>query len=140
MPDLTSRIRFSSVFPKKARIVLCKADQDPIWMVWSEFDQTHLVRKQADVQESFGSVSGRTQPARYQFHFQARYRASTDVPDNSVRNQPGSDLVLADCVSFGPNGSGPKASQRARIIRPACGQCFQADPDRMRMGSGMFTG
>ena len=67
MPDPTSRIRFSSVFPKKARIVLCKADQGPIWMVWSGFGQTDLVRNQADVQESSGPVSVRTQPARYQF-------------------------------------------------------------------------
>ena len=41
---------------------------------------------------------------------------------------------------FGPNGSGPEASRCATIIRPASGQCFRADPDRMRIGSGMFTG
>ncbi len=57
-----------------------------------------------------------------------------------MQNQPGSDLVLADCVRFWPNGSGPEASRCARIIRPASGQCFPADPDRMRIGSGMFTG
>ena len=27
-----------------------------------------------------------------------------------MQNQPGSDLALADCVRFGPNGSGPEAS------------------------------
>ena len=32
-----------------------------------------------------------------------------------MQKQPGSDLVLADCVSFGPNGSGPRC---ARIIPP----------------------
>ena len=73
-------------------------------------------------------------------HFQTRFRSSTDVPDKIVQNQPGSNLVLADCVRFGPNGSGPEASRCARIIRPASGQCFPADPDRMRIGSGMFTG
>ena len=72
-------------------------------------------------------------------HFQTRFRSSTDVPDNTVQNQPGSDLVLADCVRFWPNGSGPEASQCARIIRPGSGQCLPADPDRMRIGSGMFT-
>ena len=72
-------------------------------------------------------------------HFRARFRSSTDVPDNTVPNQPGSDLVLADCVRFWPNGSGPEASRCATIIRPASGQCFPADPDRMRIGSGMFT-
>ena len=73
-------------------------------------------------------------------HFKTRFHCSTDVPDNIVQNQPGSSLVLADCVMFGPNGSGPEASRCARIIRPAFGQCFPADPDRMRTGSGMFTG
>ena len=33
----TSRIRFSSVFPKKAWIIVCKTDPDPIWMAWSGF-------------------------------------------------------------------------------------------------------
>ena len=73
-------------------------------------------------------------------HFQARFRSSTDVPVNTVQDQPGSDLVLADCVRFWPNGSGPEASRCATIIRSASGQCFPADPDRMRIGSGMFTG
>ena len=54
-------------FPKKAWIILCKTDPDPIWMAWSGFGQTRLVWKQAGVQESSGPVSGRTQPARYQF-------------------------------------------------------------------------
>ena len=39
------------------------------------------------------------------FHFQTRFRSSTDVPDNSLQNQSGSDLVLVDCVRFWPNGS-----------------------------------
>ena len=47
-------------------------------------------------------------------HFQTRFRSSTDVPDNIVQNQPGSDLVLADCVRFWPNGSGPEASRCAK--------------------------
>ena len=69
-------------------------------------------------------------------HFQTRFRSSTDVPDDIVQHQPGSNLVLADCVRFWPNGSGPEASQCARIIRPACGQCFAADPDRFRLFTG----
>ena len=73
-------------------------------------------------------------------HFQTRFRFSTDVPDNIVQNQPGSDLVLDVYVRFWPNLSGPEASRCERIIRPASGQCFQADPDRMRIGSGMFAG
>ena len=64
-------------------------------------------------------------------HFQIRFRSSTDVPDNVVQNQPGSDLVLVDCVRFWPNRSGPEASRCARIIEPTSGQCFPPDPDQM---------
>ena len=122
MPDPTSRIRFGSVIPKKAWIKLCKTGPDPMWMAWSGFRQTHSVRKQAGVQESWVPVSGRTRPARYQFpHFQTRLRSPADIPDNIVQNQPGSDLVLADCVRFWPNGSGPEERRCARIIAPTSG-------------------
>ena len=67
-------------------------------------------------------------------------RSSTDDPNNIVQNQPGPGLVLADCVRFWPNGSGPEASRCTRIVRLASGQCFPPEPDRMRIGSGMFTG
>ena len=53
-------------------------------------------------------------------HFQTRFGSSTDDPDNTVKNQPGSDLVLADCVRFWPNGSGPEA----KPIRTGC----ESDP------------
>ena len=69
--------------------------------------------------------------------FQTQMHSSTDVLDNIIQNQPGADLVLADCVRFWPNGSGPEVSQCARIIRPASGQRFQTDPARMRIGSGI---
>ena len=140
MPDPTFRIRFSSIFSKKAWII-CRTDPDPIWMAWSWFGQTRLVWKQAGVQESSGLVSGRTQPARYQF---PTFRFCFVHPQTSriilCKNQPRSGLVLSDCVRFWPNGSGPEASRCARTIRPASGQCFPADPDLMRIGSGMFTG
>ena len=73
-------------------------------------------------------------------HFQTRFRTPTDVPNNIVQNQSGSNLAPADCVRFWTNRSGPEASQCATTIRPDFGQCFRADPDRMRIGSGMFTG
>ena len=138
MPDLTSRISFSSVFLKKAWIILCETDPDPIWMAWSGFGQTHLVWKQAGVQESSGPVSGRTQLARYQFPI---FRLGSVLPQTSrIILCKISDLVLTNCVRFWPNGSGPEASQCTRTIRLASGQCCQADPDRMRIGSGIFTG
>ena len=140
MPDPTSCICFCSVFPKKAQIILHKTNLDLIWMVWSGFGQTHLVRKHAGVQESLGLASGRTQPACYQFPTLTRLHSSTDIPDNIVQNQPRSDLVLADCVRFWPNGSSLEASQCARIIQPTSGQCFPAIPAWMQIGSIMFTG
>ena len=73
-------------------------------------------------------------------YFQTGFRSFTDVPNNTEQNQPRSDLILTDCVRFWPNGSGPEASQCARIVRPASGQCFPADrPDRIPIGSDMFT-
>ena len=102
------------------------------------FGQTHLVWKQAGILGP-GFWQDATGPLPVS-HFETRFRSSADVPDNTVPCQPGSDLVLADCVRFWPNGSGPEASQCARIIRLVSGQCFPADPDRMRIESGMFTG
>ena len=61
------QLRFSFVFPKKAWIVLCQTDPNPICMALSWFGQRRLVWKQAGVQESSGAVSGRTQPAGYHF-------------------------------------------------------------------------
>ena len=78
--------------------------------------------------------SGRVQPAHYQF---PTFRLSSVLPqtaqmilcktspdqdriitslDHIVQNQPGSSLVLADCVRLWPNGSCPEASQCARIF------------------------
>ena len=143
MPDPTSRIRFISVFSKKAWIILRKTDLGLIWMAWSGFGQTHLVWKQAvagagNIGPGFWQDATGPLPVS---HFQTRFRSSTDVPDNTVeQNQPGSDLVLAGCVRFWPNGSDLEASRCTRVFRPAAGQCFPVDPDRMRIGSGMFTG
>ena len=102
-------------------------------MAWSGFGQTHLVWKQAGVQESSGPVSGRTQPARYQF---STFRLGCVLPQTAriilCKTSPDPDLVLADCVRFWPNGSGPEASRCARIIRPVSGHCFPADVNRIR--------
>ena len=68
-------------------------------------------------------------------HFQTRFRSSTDVPDNIVQNQPGSDLVLADCVRFGQTDpvrklagvqetSGPLQANASQLSRTGC----ESDP------------
>ena len=67
-PDCICLFRLpASNFPKKGQIILCKTGPDPIWMALSGLGQMQLVWKQASVQESSNLVSGRTQPARYQF-------------------------------------------------------------------------
>ena len=69
MPDLTSRIRFSSVFSKEGPDHIAQnrpgSDLDGLVRVYPK--ASGLVWKQADVQESSGPVSGRTQPVRFQF-------------------------------------------------------------------------
>ena len=118
------------LFSKKAWIILCKTNLDLIWMARSGFGQTRL-----------HIWSGSKLTCRnHRAWFLATVRSSTDVPDRTVQNQPGSNLVLADCVRFWPNGSNPEASWCARIIWPTSGQCFQANPHWMQIGSGMFTG
>ena len=141
MPNPTSRIRFSSVFPKKAWIILCKPTRVRSgWpghglakRIWSESKlvcRNHLAQ----------FLAGRNRPAT-NFSLSDSVPSFTDAPDNIVQNQPGSVLVLAECTRFWPNGSSPeKKSQCARITRPASGRCFPGDPARMRIGSGMFTG
>ena len=47
-----------------------------------------------------------------------RFRFSTDGPDHTVRNRPGSDLVMDGHVRLWPSGSVPEASRCARIIGP----------------------
>ena len=77
-------------------------------MAWSGFGQTHLVQKQAGVQESSGSVSGRTQPARYQ---SPTFRLGSILPQS--RWETRTDPIwfwLTACVRFGPNGFCPEAS------------------------------
>jgi len=108
-------------------------------MAWSGFGQTHLVWKQAGVQESSGPVSGRKQPARYQF---PTFRLGSVLPETSrvilcvfVQNQPGSDLVLANCARVGQTdpvrkqagvqeSSGPHFANGAKPIRTG----YESDP------------
>ena len=69
-------------------------------------------------------------------HFQTWLHSSTDVPDHTVQNQPRSDLILAGCIRFLPNWSGPEASGCVRIIWPASELTIQM----IRVIFCMFTG
>ena len=104
MSDPTFRIRFVSVLPKIARIILCKTDPGPIWMAWSGSGRTDLVCRNPvskPVCRNYGARfrQNSTGPLPVS-HFQTGLRSSTEGPDHTVQNQPGSDLVLADCVRF----------------------------------------
>ena len=132
MLDPTCHIHLSSVsFPKKAWIMLCKTHPDLVWMAWSGLGQTHLVWKQAGGQESLAQLRAESTDLLPVSHFQTHFCSFTDVPDNIVQNQPGSDFLLANSIRFWPNESSLEASWCARIIWPASGQCFPADPDWM---------
>ena len=97
--DFPHPIRFR--LPKKAwiTILLCKTGPGPIWIACSGSCQTHLVQKQAGMQESSGAVlAGHSRPASSFSTFRRGCVTSfTDGPDHTVQNQLGSDLVLVDC-------------------------------------------
>ena len=71
-------------------------------------------------------------------HFQTGLRSCTDSPNHVVLNQPGSDLVLDDCVRFWPNGSGPEASRCARIIGPGFWQNATSPPPESHFQTRFF--
>ena len=131
VPDPTSCIRFGSVLPKKAWVILSKIGLDPLWTARSAFDQTDLVQKSVCIRIT-GTGSGGTQPARYQF---PTFRHVCVVQQTAriiiLLRKTSPDPVWFRHTQFWPNGSGPEVSRCARIIRPASGQCFRADPDRM---------
>ena len=99
--DFPHQIQFR-FFPKKAWIISCKTDPDPIWMAWSEFGQTHLGRKQAGVQKLIRLVCGKVQQARYQF---AIFRISSVLPQTSriisCKTSPDPILIRLTVSGFG---------------------------------------
>ena len=134
----------ASVQPELGRIVYAGSDfLHPFQLHFSKEGMDHIVqnwlRSDLDGVVRFWPTAFGLLLAHYQFPT-FRLGSSADVLENTVQNQPGSNLVPADCVRFWPNGSGPEASPVCQIIQPASGQCFPADPDRMQIGSGTFTG
>ena len=101
---------------------LCKTGLDPIWMAWSGFGQTHLVRKHTSVQESLGPVCGNWPATSFPLSNSVTFFHGW--PGSQCENQPGSDLVLADCIRLSPTGSGPEKSWNAKMIQPVFDQYF----------------
>ena len=72
-----------------------------------------------------------TDPLSLFFPYPIRFRSPKDGSD-LCKTGPDSIWFWLTVSGFWPNRSGPEASRCARIIRPISGQCFPADPDRMR--------
>ena len=84
MPGPTSRIRCSTVFPKKAWIISRKTDPDPIWMAWSGLNTSGLEASRCAGIIWPGFWQEATGPLPIS-HFQTRFRSSTDIPDNTAQ-------------------------------------------------------
>ena len=132
-PDPTYRIRFISVLPQESMDYIAQ-NRPGLVRVWPNTSGQETSRCAGIIVPGFWKDATSPLPVS---HLLTPFRSSTD---NIVQSQPGSVLVLADSIGFWPNGSGPEESQCVRIIRPASGQCFPADPDRMRIGPDMFAG
>ena len=63
MPVPTSCIQFSSIFPKKAQIILCKTSLDGLVRVWPNTSGSEASRCARIIEPG----SGGTQPTCYQF-------------------------------------------------------------------------
>ena len=149
MLDPTSRIQVGSFFSKEG--------PDHIVRNWSRPDLDGLVRFGANASGLEASWSARiTGPSFWQnvtsllpvSHFQIQLCSSTGVPDCIAQNQPWSDWVLADCVRFGPiigfwltmSGLGHTDPVRKQAGAQETSACFCTYPDRIRIGSDMYTG
>ena len=73
------------------------SDLDGVVMVWPNASGPEASRCAGII--GHGLWQNETGPLSVS-HFQTQFRSSTDVPDNTVQNQPGFDLVLADGVRF----------------------------------------
>ena len=85
------------------------SDLDGLFRVWLNAFGLEASRCAGIIGAGFWQDATRPLPVS---HFQTRFHSSADVPDKTLQNQPGSDLVLADCV----------------------GRCGHTDPVRMQAG------
>ena len=111
-------------------------------MAWSGFGQRAGPAPEAgQCVRIIGPGSGRMQQAHYQF---PTFRLGCVLPQVArnvlCKTCPDPIWFWLTVSGFSLNGSGPEASRCARLIGPVSGQRFRAGPDRMRIGSGMFTG
>ena len=140
-PDSGRMVHAGSAFSHPIRFLSSKEGQDHIVQNRPGSDLDGLVRFGPNASGPEASRGARIiRPGFWQnptgqlpvSHFQTPLPSSTDGPDHFVHNRPGSILVLNHCVRFWPNGSGPERSVCTRVIEPASGQRFRADPDLIR--------
>ena len=80
MPDRTSRVRFSSVFPKNVQN-RPGSDLDVLVRVWPNASGLEASRCAGIIWPGFWQDVTGPLPVS---HFQTRFRSSTDVPDTNV--------------------------------------------------------
>ena len=123
MLDLTSRIWFGTILPKKAWIILCKTSPDPIWMAWSVFFPNTSGPGASQRARIIGPCSGRTQLPAITYQFPT-FRLGCFLPQMAwVRLRNASlDLFWFWLSAFGQTDPVIKARWCARIIEPASGK------------------
>ena len=88
------------------------SDLDGLVRVWPNTSGLEASRCAGIIRPGFWQDATRPLPVS---HFETRFRSSTDVPDNIVQNQPGSDLVLS---GFGQTDPVRKQTGVARNNHP----------------------
>ena len=119
MPDPTFRIRFSSVFPKKAWIILCETDLGGLVRVWPNTSGLEANRCAGIIAPCFWQDANGPLPVS---HRQARLCSSTDVPGNIVPGLGRTDPVRKQADV--QESSGPLLANASQPIRIGC----ESDP------------
>ena len=138
----------ASVQPESARVVYFARSDSPHPFQFRFFQRRHglYCAKPARIRSSWpgqgasrcagkdqrGPVSGRTQPTRKQF---PTFRLGSVLSQTSwiilCKTSPYPIFVLADCVRFAPNGSGPEAKPVCKDHPARFWPVLPSDPDRM---------
>ena len=128
VPDTTSGIRFGYFLPESW---CAKPAIDDLVRLWPNA----YGQKASWCARITGPYSDNTTGLPPVAHFQTRLRSSTDGPDHFVQNQPGSDLILADCQVLAKrirSGSKPVGRNHGTRFCPTLPSQSRSDADRIR--------
>ena len=138
-PESGRMVHTGTDFPHPIRFLSSKEGQDHLVENRPGSDLDGLVRfgPNASGPEASRGVrimrpgSGKAQPARNQF---PTFRLGCVLPQATLiilcKTGPDPIWFLMTVSSFWPNGSGPETSVCTRIMEPASGQRFRADPNQ----------